>query len=113
MTPDPAVVQRQALEERTVQVEQQAIASFPVGMSYEALRPRMPPVLHGAPRILLESGMPYFMLQKPNYSDEFLLADLKSLAKPGGASKHSPEVRQVVFESLEKHPQLLEHYLRS
>lgn len=77
------------------------------------MRPRLPTVMHGAPRILLEAGLPYFMLQLPSYADEFLVKDLKSIAAPGGVSKHSPEVRQVVFESFEKHPELLQHYLRS
>ena len=82
-------------------------------LTYEGMRPRIPTVLHGVPRILLEAGLPYFMLQLPSYSDKFLVSDLKKIAPPGGASKHSPEVRQVVFESLEKHPELLQHYLRS
>ena len=79
-------------------------------LTYEGMRPRLPTVLHGAPRILLEAGLPFFMLQRPSYSDEFLLKDLKAIAPPGGASQHSPEVRQAVFETFEKHPQLLQHY---
>ena len=83
-----------------------------VDLSYDAMRPRLPTVMHGAPRILLEAGLPWFMLQRPSYSDDFLLKDLKSIAKPGGISSHSPEVRQAVFESFEKHPALLQHYLQ-
>ena len=82
-------------------------------ISYDGMRPRVPTVMHGAPRILLEAGLPYFMLQLPSSSDDFLVKDLKSIAKPGGAANHSAEVRQVVFESFEKHPELLQHYLHS
>ena len=82
-------------------------------ISYDGMRPRVPTVMHGAPRILLEAGLPYFMLQLPSYSDDFLVKDLKSIAKPGGAANHSAEVRQVVFESFEKHPELLQHYLHA
>lgn len=82
-------------------------------LTYEGMRPRVPTVMHGVPRILLEAGLPHFMLQLPSYSDDFLKTDLTSIAPPGGVSKHSPEVRQVVFESFEKHPELLQHYLRS
>ena len=82
-------------------------------LSYEGMRPRVPEVLHGVPRILLESGTPYFMLQRPSYSDNFLATDLRKIAAPGGISQHTPEVRQAVFESFEKHPQLLQHYLRT
>ena len=80
---------------------------------YETLQPRVPRVLHGIPRILLESGAPYFMLESPSYSDDFLLTDLKRIAEPGGMSQHHPEVRRVVFDSFEKHPPLLQHYLRT
>ena len=80
---------------------------------YERLVPRMPTVLHGVPRILLEAGAPFFMLQPPSYSDDYLLADLKRISEPGGVSTHHPEVRQVVFDSFEKHPSLLQHYLRN
>ena len=75
-------------------------------------RPLMPRVLHGAPPFKVEPGQPYFMLRDAVYSDEFLLADLRKLAGPGGLSKHHPEVRQVVFDSLEKFPTLLQHYIR-
>ena len=80
---------------------------------YDTLVPRIPRVLHGTPRILLEAGLPFFMLQTPAYSDDFLLADLKHIAPPGGMSKHHPEVRRAVFDSFEKHPRLLQHYLRT
>ena len=80
---------------------------------YDTLRPRVPTVLHGAPRILLESGAPFFMLQSPSYSDNFLLTDLTRTVDPGGMSKHHPEVRKAVFDSFEKHPRLLQHYLRT
>ena len=80
---------------------------------YDRLVPRIPTVLHGAPRILLEAGAPFFMLRPPSYSDDFLLTDLKRVAAPGGMSEHHPEVRQAVFDSFEKHPRLLQHYLRS
>ena len=101
--------------EPPVETQEQHMAPRPslVDLSYEGMRPILPTVMHGAPRILLESGLPFFMLQRPSYSDEFLLKDLKAIAPPGGASQHSPEVRQAVFESFEKHPQLLQHYLES
>ena len=101
--------------EPPVQAVEQATVTRPsniVELSYEGMRPRLPTVMHGAPRILLEAGLPHFMLQLPSYSDDFLLKDLKKVARPGGASNHSPEVRQVVFESFEKHPALLQHYLQ-
>ena len=84
-----------------------------VDFTYETLVPLVPRVLHGVPRILLEAGMPFFMLQTPSYSDNFLLTDLKHIAQPGGMSKHHPEVRRAVFDSFEKHPRLLQHYLRT
>ena len=103
--------------EPPVYAQEQAIKARPVrtlmDLTYEGMRPRVPTVMHGVPRILLEAGLPHFMLQLPSYSDDFLKTDLTSIAPPGGVSKHSPEVRQVVFESFEKHPELLQHYLRS
>jgi hypothetical protein len=100
--------------EPPVQAVEHATVTRPslVEMSYDSMRPRLPTVMHGAPRILLEAGLPHFMLQLPSYSDEFLLKDLKKVARPGGAANHSAEVRQVVFESFEKHPALLQHYLQ-
>ena len=80
---------------------------------HDILTPLVPRVLHGAPRILLESGAPYFMLREPTYPDQFLLTDLKNTVKPGGMSDHHPEIRRVVFDSFEKHPRLLQHYLRT
>ena len=84
-----------------------------VDFTYDSLVPLVPRVLHGIPRILLEAGQPFFMLQTPSYSDNFLLTDLKHIAQPGGMSKHHPEVRRAVFDSFEKHPRLLQHYLRT
>ena len=84
-----------------------------IDFSIDRIRARVPRVLHGAPRILIESGAPHFMLIPPSYSDDFLLTDLKRIAEPGGMSKHHPEIRQAVFDSLEHHPDLLQHYLAS
>ena len=84
-----------------------------VDFTNDTLVPLVPRVLHGIPRILLEAGMPFFMLQTPSYSDNFLLTDLKHIAQPGGMSKHHPEVRRAVFDSFEKHPSLLQHYLQT
>ena len=95
---------------------EQAIPARPrsvLDLSYEGMRPRVPTVLHGIPRILLESGIPYFMLERPSYSDNFLVSDLKKVVPPGGSSKHVPEVRQAIFDSFEQHPELLQHYLRT
>ena len=75
--------------------------------------PRVPRGLHGTPPILLEAGLPFFMLQTPSYSDDFLLTDLKRLVKPGGMKNHHPEIRRAVFDTFEKHPSLLQHYLRT
>ena len=80
---------------------------------YDRMQPIVPRVLHGTPRILLEAGMPYFMLQSPSYNDAFLLTDLKRIPTHGGMSEHHPEVRRVIFDSFEKHPRLLQHYLRT
>ena len=80
---------------------------------YDRIQPRVPKVLHGIPRIALEAGMPFFMLQTPSYPDDFLLYDLKNLASEGGMSAHHPEVRRVLFDSFEKHPRLLQHYLNT
>jgi len=74
--------------------------------------PLMPRVLHGIAPYKVEPGQPYFMLRDPVYSEDFLLTDLRKLAKPGGLSSHHPEVRQVVFDTLKKYPELLEHYMR-
>ena len=84
-----------------------------VDFTYDTLVPLVPRVLHGAPRILLEAGAPFFMLQTPSYSDSFLLTDLKRVADPGGMSNHHPEVRRAVFDTFEKHTRLLQHYLRT
>jgi hypothetical protein len=74
----------------------------------------VPRVLHGAPHIMIESPLPGFMLRPPHYSDDFLLRDLKNLTRNGPeVGNHHPEVRQVVFDSFQQHPQLLQHYLRS
>ena len=107
---------------QTVDVEppeesrEQAVPARPrsiLDLTYEGMRPRLPHVLHGIPRIQLDAGLPYFMLQRPSYSDNFLLSDLKKVVPPGGVSKHVPEVRQAIFDTLEKHPDLLEHYLKT
>jgi hypothetical protein len=80
----------------------------------EIMQPLMPRVLHGAPHIMIESPLPAFMLREPVYSDNFLLRDLKNLTRDGpGVGNHHPEVRQVVFDSFQHHPDLLQHYLRS
>ena len=101
--------------EPPVSAQEQATPARPtlMDLSYEGLRPLVPGVMHGVPRILLDAGTPYFMLQRPSYSDNFLATDLRKMAAPGGVSQHAPEVRQAIFESFEKHPQLLQHYLRT
>ena len=38
-----------------------------VDFTYASLTPLVPRVLHGVPRILLEAGMPFFMLQTPSF----------------------------------------------
>jgi hypothetical protein len=80
---------------------------------FDEIQPRVPRVLHGIPPILHEAPMPFFMLQEPSYEDDFLLTDMKRLIKTDGMRSHHPEVRQVVFDSFEKHPELLKHYMRS
>jgi hypothetical protein len=81
---------------------------------HEIIEPVMPRVLHGAPPFLIESPLPAFMLRVPVYSDTFLLRDLKNLTMNSpGIGNHHPEVRQAVFDSLQHHPSLLHHYLRS
>lgn len=80
----------------------------------EIIEPLMPRVLHGAPPFLIESPLPAFMLREPVYSDDFLLRDLKNLTQGApGIANHHPEVRQVVFDSFQHIPELLQHYLRS
>jgi hypothetical protein len=80
----------------------------------EIIQPLMPRVLHGSPSFLIESPLPAFMLREPVYSDEFLLRDLKKMTLgDSGIGNHHPEVRQAVFDSLQHHPSLLQHYLRS
>lgn len=96
-------------------IEPEAPLSIPDFLAHdEILIPRIPTVLHGIPRILEESPAPMFMLRPPAYSDEFLLKDLQNtISENSSIRNHHPEVRQVIFDSLSKHPSLLHHYMNA
>ena len=80
----------------------------------EYVGPLLPRLPNGIPPIKNEKELPAFMWSDPVYSDDFLLRDLINMTGDAdGVENHHPEVRQAIFDSLQHHPVLQEHYLHS